>query len=275
MNASSLPVWTTSHTTVSYYSLMRREIGLKPKVNIPALDLRWDRSLCVACRMRPVSSNCYLVKKVLLPTFSFKECSVSSPELMKCYKRIMTYNDMDIGPFTRERIVVGIQLRGRENFPNDPDYVERLTSELDRVISSNIEMEKALHAPTHDRMDGLASVPCACCNAMIKHPPGKTRTYLFVCGCPSHPLICGHCRNGKVRCICLWCNKPGFCRSIKSRQKALEINLLAKRWESFRTLHPHIFPLTDNWCIFVRYDQARQMIQRTIEGFAKMFGLTD
>lgn len=140
MNASSLPDWTTSRTTVSYYSLMRREIGLKPKVNIPALNPHRDLSLCVACKMSPFSSNCYLIKKVLLPTFSFKECSNSSPELKKCYKRIMMYHDMAKGPFTRERIVVGIQLRGRENFPNDPDYVERLTNELDRVISSNIEM---------------------------------------------------------------------------------------------------------------------------------------
>ena len=274
MPARSLPVWPTSRTTVSMHSIMRREIGLKPNLNIPTLNPCMNPSLCCACKMRPFPSNFHLIKNVLLPTFSFKECRVSSSELEKCYKRIMSYCDTETGPFTRERIVFGIQLRGRENFPNDPDYVERLTNELDRMISSNIEMEKALRAPIHDSIDGLASVPCACCDDMIEHPPGKTRTDFLVCGCPSHPLICGPCRNRNVRCICLWCNKPGFCRSTKSQQKGLEINLLAKRWESFRTDYPHIFPLTDNWCIFVRYDQARQTIQRTMEGFANMFGLT-
>jgi hypothetical protein len=120
-----------------------------------------------------------------------------------------------------------------------------------------------------------ASVPCACCNGMIQHPPGKKRTHLIVCSCPSNPLICGSCRNENVRYICLWCNKPGFCRSIKSRQKALEINLLAKRWESFRKEHPDILsPLAENWCMFVRYDKVRQTIKETMQGFAKMFGLT-
>jgi hypothetical protein len=126
------------------------------------------------------------------------------------------------------------------------------------------------------KMDKHVSVPCACCDDMINHPDEKTRTDFLVCGCPSHPLICGPCRNRKVRCICLWCKNPGLCRSIKSRQKALEINLLAKRWESFRTDHPDILsPLAENWSFFVSYDQVRQTIEETMQGFAKMFGLTD
>jgi hypothetical protein len=146
----------------------------------------------------------------------------------------------------------------------------RMTS----LTDANAQMKKALRDPTHDRMDELARVPCACCGDQIIDPICKKRKDILFCGCPSHPLICGPCRNGNVRCICLWCNKPGFCRSIKSRQKAFEINSLAKRWESFRTDHPDMSPLTNNWCFFVRYDQARQTIQETIQGLANMFGLT-
>ena len=271
-------------TTISFLGMMRREIGRPPKGyhDVPYLyPWRRDHSLCIAApRMSPSSlkTEYYLVKENKLPTVSHRECRDSSRELMKCYKRITGYYNDDRSNFnlTRDRFVVGIRLRGRENFPNDPDYVERLTNELDRVIiSSNIEMEKALHAPTHDRINESARVPCACCNDMIIHPPEKRRLDILVCGCPSHPLICGPCRNGNVRCICLWCNKPGFCRSIKSRQKALKTNSLAKRWETFRTDHPNMSPLTNNWCNFARYDHLRQKIQETIHGFAKMFGLTD
>jgi hypothetical protein len=125
------------------------------------------------------------------------------------------------------------------------------------------------------KMDKHASVPCACCGSTIIHPIDKRRIDILVCGCSMHPLICGHCRKRKVRCICLWCGHPGLCRSIKSRQKALERTLLAKRWESFRKDHPDILsPLAENWSFFVRYDQARQTIQETIQGLANMFGLT-
>jgi len=140
---------------------------------------------------------------------------------------------------------------------------------------ANAQMVKALHYHTDNRMDDNARVPCACCGDAISYPNGKKRTDILFCGCPSHPLICGPCRNGKVRCICLWCGHRGFCRSIKSRQQALEITSIAKRWESFRTDHPNMSPLTNNWCNFARYDHLRQKIQETIHGFAKMVGLTN
>ena len=139
---------------------------------------------------------------------------------------------------------------------------------------ANARMEKALHEPTHDRMGETARVLCACCGYEISYPNGKKRTNILFCGCPSYPLICGPCRNGNVRCICLWCGHRALCRSIRSRQKAFKTNSLAKRWETFRTDHPNMSPLTDNWCNFVSYDQVIQTIQRTMEGFANMFGLT-
>jgi hypothetical protein len=138
---------------------------------------------------------------------------------------------------------------------------------------ANAQMVKALHDHTHVRMDETARVPCACCGDEISKPIGKKRTDILVCGCPSHPLICGPCRNRKFCCKCSWCGQDGFVQSIRSRQQACEINLLAKRWESFRTDHPDILsPLAENWCFFVRYYQARQTIEETIQGFAKMFG---
>jgi hypothetical protein len=120
-----------------------------------------------------------------------------------------------------------------------------------------------------------ARVPCACCGDEISKPIVKKRTDILICSCPSHPLVCGPCRNRKFCCRCSWCGQDGFVRSIRSRQQALEINLLAKRWESFRTDHPDMSPLTNNWCNFARYDHLRQKIQETIQGLANMFGLTD
>ena len=125
-----------------------------------------------------------------------------------------------------------------------------------------------------NKMDKAARVPCACCGDQIIYPPDKKRTDFLFCSCPSHPLICGFCRNRKECCICLWCRQSGPGWSIRSPRQALKINLLAKRWESFRTDHPDhpfFFLLTDNWCNFVRYDQLKQ----TIETFTKKVGLTD
>ena len=120
-----------------------------------------------------------------------------------------------------------------------------------------------------------AEVPCALCRLIIILSPDeknhKKITHFARCGCPSPPLICGYCRNRKVRYTCLWCNYHASGASIRSPQQASHINAVAKRWETFRTHYPCLSPLSENWCNFVRYDQLMQQIQT----FTKNVGLTD
>ena len=60
--------------------------------------------------------------------------------LRKRYKRIMNWETNLHGPFTRKQIIVGIQLRCKEFFPHDPNYVERLTKELDFMIIFQVQL---------------------------------------------------------------------------------------------------------------------------------------
>jgi hypothetical protein len=127
-----------------------------------------------------------------------------------------------------------------------------------------------------DYSNRMSVIPCACCNFDVNYPSGKKRTDFLKCGCPECPIICGPCRNMKhVIHTCLWCGKNGLARSTRSSQQASYLKAVAKRWETFRKEHPDILsPLAENWCMFVRYDQVRQTIEETMQGFAKMFGLS-
>jgi len=71
------------------------------------------------------------------PRFDYKSFRPGT-ELSKCYKRIMNWESNRSGPFTKKQIIVGIQLRAQEVFPNYPDYVERFTKELDETVNWKI-----------------------------------------------------------------------------------------------------------------------------------------
>lgn len=145
---------------VSYVALMKRELGLHTRLINSVLEpstvlSKEDNSLrysiqqpccLVAKKIQPCRTEEALKKRDELHTLqkgpiriTFAELSkfLGSQELQKCYKKVMKY--YGVGPFTRKQIIVGIEMRAQELFHNDPEYVQKTSENLEKILRCHFE----------------------------------------------------------------------------------------------------------------------------------------
>ncbi len=141
-----------SASNVSLAALLRRELGLHTGCVRSVLDQQRAEASTIS---KSVQSPCCLVEPVLdkwdlkriedkikeisslleKPGLNYKELS---GELLKCCKAGWNYKTK-VGVFVeRSTVILGIRLRARDIFPNDPTYEEQQRKELDRILESNI-----------------------------------------------------------------------------------------------------------------------------------------
>jgi len=139
--------------TVSLTGLMRRELGLRPECVGSALDPQRGE---VSTISESVQNPCCLMKRILDPwdkqTINEKMKQISDllnkpgldyrelhGELNKCCKAGWQFHQK-FGTFVeRKTVILGIKIRARDIFPNDPTYEERQRKELDRILEENIQ----------------------------------------------------------------------------------------------------------------------------------------
>ena len=93
----------------------------------PVLD-QWEKER-IADKIKEISS---LLKN---PGLDYRELS---GELSKCCKAGWNFKTKHGVFVEKSTVILGISLRARDIFPNDPTYEERQRKELDRILESNI-----------------------------------------------------------------------------------------------------------------------------------------
>jgi hypothetical protein len=123
------------NTVLHQPSVLPEDVNFKKSIQQPrclvSLELcKWDEE-----RLKVKIEELHSFQRN--PRFDYKSFCPGT-ELSKCYKRIMNWESNRSGPFTKKQIIVGIQLRAQEVFPNYPDYVERFTKKLDETVNWKI-----------------------------------------------------------------------------------------------------------------------------------------
>ena len=122
------------HSVLDPPTILQEGVNLKESIQQPRCLVSFDFFEYEKKILEKKKGNLHSFQKA--PKIDLKSCS---PELSKCYKRIMNQGTNSNGPFTQKQIIVGIRLRAREFFPNDKDYVECRIEELDEKFNYIVE----------------------------------------------------------------------------------------------------------------------------------------
>lgn len=87
-----------------------------------------------------------------LTDFSYNDIK----ELKKCFKRVRQFYVLPLGcRLSKDRIIEGITMRAREEFPDDPNYVEIQTRKLDEIFK---EIQEVLTIQTNEILQEIDRV---------------------------------------------------------------------------------------------------------------------